>query len=155
MQSTQQKNLPHNAIEEDPYLKAMHENAEKFDPATEAMFRYLQVRLCPASRPHVHVDACRLSLPAAVPWLICSVERAGSTPALVSRDPAGSGAAPLATSPDCIHAGACRSSRPLCSPSPTAPMTWLTPLGRTPPSTASTGTVPLAARPTCLSGSWS
>ena len=48
MQSTQEKNLPHKSIEEDPFLKAMHEGAEKFDPATEALFRYLQAR-CPLS----------------------------------------------------------------------------------------------------------
>ena len=41
LQSARQK--PHEQIQDDPFLKAMHANAEHFDPATEALFRYLQV----------------------------------------------------------------------------------------------------------------
>lgn len=34
---------PHEVIENDPYLEAMHANAEVFDLQTERLFRYLQV----------------------------------------------------------------------------------------------------------------
>merc|ERR1712087_606965 len=34
---------PHAAIEEDPVVTAIHNNAEKFDPMTEAVFRYIQI----------------------------------------------------------------------------------------------------------------
>ena len=34
---------PHEVIEKDPYLEAMHANAEVFDYQTERLFRYLQV----------------------------------------------------------------------------------------------------------------
>ena len=34
---------PHEVITEDPYLEAMHANAEVFDHQTERLFRYLQV----------------------------------------------------------------------------------------------------------------
>ncbi len=34
---------PHEVIEKDPYLEAMHQNAEVFDFQTERLFRYLQV----------------------------------------------------------------------------------------------------------------
>ena len=36
---------PHEAIANDPYLEAMHANAEVFDYQTERLFRYLQVIL--------------------------------------------------------------------------------------------------------------
>lgn len=34
---------PHEEIAKDPYLEAMHANAEIFDLQTERLFRYLQV----------------------------------------------------------------------------------------------------------------
>lgn len=34
---------PHEEIAKDPYLEAMHANAEVFDLQTERLFRYLQV----------------------------------------------------------------------------------------------------------------
>mmetsp|Transcript_5884 Transcript_5884/g.13694 ORF Transcript_5884/g.13694 Transcript_5884/m.13694 type:complete len:592 (-) Transcript_5884:85-1860(-) len=34
---------PHAAIEEDPTVTRIHNNAEKFDPKTEAVFRYIQI----------------------------------------------------------------------------------------------------------------
>lgn len=34
---------PHEEIQKDPYLEAMHANAEVFDQQTERLFRYLQV----------------------------------------------------------------------------------------------------------------
>ena len=36
---------PHEEIAKDPYLEAMHANAEVFDLQTERLFRYLQVKL--------------------------------------------------------------------------------------------------------------
>lgn len=39
---------PHEVIEADPYLQAMHANAEQFDASTERLFRYLQASTdCP------------------------------------------------------------------------------------------------------------
>lgn len=36
---------PHDVSQNDPYLEAMHANAEVFDHNTERLFRYLQVCL--------------------------------------------------------------------------------------------------------------
>ena len=44
---------PHEVIEHDPYLEAMHANAEVFDYNTERLFRYLQVRLALYCSPHI------------------------------------------------------------------------------------------------------
>ena len=40
---------PHEEIAKDPYLEAMHANAEVFDSQTERLFRYLQVDSVPVS----------------------------------------------------------------------------------------------------------
>ena len=65
---------PHEVIEADPYLQAMHANAEQFDTSTERLFRYLQ-----ASTAHslwmlyvlgFTVDSACLCMPCA--WLAVS-----------------------------------------------------------------------------------
>ena len=40
---TSLNNNPHEAITQDPKVAAIHANAEKFEPETEAVFRYIQI----------------------------------------------------------------------------------------------------------------